>query len=68
MAVELGRRKAEELIATIHPVLMENLTLGTKGWFRLKSDKYRWLRRNGWVDASARAVEEGDLPMVRGSL
>ncbi len=50
-----GQRKSGKEITTIlefvHPVLMENIVVGNNGVFRLKSKKYQWLRRTGWVRA-----------------
>lgn len=40
--------EAEEHLIFVHPVLMQNLKV-VGGAITLKSDKYRWLRRNGWV-------------------
>jgi len=44
----LGPEKAQEMLALLHPVLMENLVLGADGCLRPKSDKYEWARRQGW--------------------
>ncbi|RPJ12100.1 MAG: hypothetical protein EHM36_00055 [Deltaproteobacteria bacterium] len=40
--------EAEEHLIFVHPVLMQNLKV-VGGVLKLRSDKYRWLRRNGWI-------------------
>ena len=46
--------KAEAMLAFIHPVLMENLKIGKDWTLVLRSDKYQWLRRGGWVPVPRR--------------
>lgn len=55
LARKLKGKKSEEIwcfLATVHPVLMENLKVSKEGRLVLRSDKYVWLRRVGWVPSS----------------
>lgn len=40
--------QAEAMLSFVHPIIMENLKVG-RGWMLVpKSNKYEWIRRNGW--------------------
>lgn len=40
--------QAEAMLSFVHPIVMENLKVGRSWMLVPKSDKYEWIRRNGW--------------------